>query len=174
MKLPRADAILKNQPEEVQEEIFALFRSEDGQTRTLQEVHGRLPEYGINISLSAFASWRSWYALERRMDAAKARSEQARLTLLTQDPNMDPEKLEAVAQMVFTAETLDQGDLAGYVRLAELRLKAKALEHDSRKLKLLEARAEEAKKLLTDASAAARGGLTEETLQRMEEAARLL
>lgn len=146
MKEPRADAKLKTLPEESQAAIFALFTATpDREPMTLEDACGWVyAQKGISVSLDTLSRWRSWYALRARMDAAKAKAEQARLEMLTQNPDMSPERLEEVAQMVFTAETLEGGDIKNYVALATLRLNQRRTEMDERKLKLLEAKAAQA------------------------------
>lgn len=173
---PRSDAKLKNLPEDAQAELFALFTaSELRPAMSLEQVQAEVPlRHGFTVSLDTLSRWRSWYSLRSRMDAAKAKAEQARLAMLTSDPDMTPDKLEAVAQMVFTAETLENGDVQSYVALAKLRLKAQEVEIIQRRIKILEDKASEAKAKLEAATSAARGGLTEETLKRIEEAANLL
>lgn len=178
MKQPRADAKLKTLPEEEQAELFALFTANELRPAlTLEQVQAEVPlRYGFTVSMGSLSSWRSWWALRSRMEAAKARAEQARLELLAQSPDMDPAKLEAVAQMVFTAETLEGGDVKSYVALAKLRLDKAKVDLDSRRIVLLEQAAREAKEKLQAvlSGAQSKGGLTEETLKRIEEAANLL
>ena len=176
MKEPRADAKIKTLPEETQAGLYRLFSAEGGRAAmTLEEVRGVLAsQHGLSVSLASLSEWRSWYGMRARMEAAKARAEQARLELLSSNPDMSPEKLEQAAQMVFTAEVLEQGDVKGYVALRSLRLKEMEVEHAGRKLRLLEERASQAKASLEQAATAAKGGLTEETLKRIEEAANLL
>ena len=137
---------MKTLPEDVQEGLFRLFTAtEDRPAMTLEEVTGVVAtRCGLSVSLDTLSRWRSWYSLRSRMEAAKAKAEQARLEMLTQNPDMSPERLEEVAQMVFTAETLEGGDIKNYVALATLRLNQRRTEMDERKLKLLEAKAAQA------------------------------
>ena len=150
----RSDAKLKNLPEADQAALFALFTAtEIRPAMSLEQVQGEVPlRHGFTVSLDTLSRWRSWYALRSRMDAAKAKAEQARLAMLTSDPDMTPDKLEAVAQMVFTAETLEDGDVKSYVALAKLRLKSQEVELIQRRVRLLEDKAAEAKAKLAAAS----------------------
>jgi len=143
---------------------------------TLEEAQGEIPlRWGFTVSISVLSEWRSWYALRRRMDAARERADQTRLALL-QDASLRPDEIERVAQAVFTAETLEAGNVKGYVALARLRLQGQKVDIDRRKIALLEAAAAEAKEklLALTATAKTKGGLTPETLAEIEAAAGLL
>ena len=146
MKQPRADAKIKTLPEETQAGLFRLFSAEGGRdAMTLEEVRGVLAsQHGLSVSLASLSEWRSWYGLRARMDAAKCRAEQARLERLSKNPDMSPEKLEAVAQMVFTAETLEGGDIKNYVALATLRLNERRTRLEERRVAVLEMKAAQA------------------------------
>lgn len=175
---PRADAKLKNLPDADQEALWEYLHPSDPEERrrTLGEAQSEVPlRHGFTVSLASLSEWRSWWALRRRMNAARERAEQTRLELL-KDASLRPDEIEKVAQAVFTAETLEAGNVKGYVALANLRLKGRQLDHDARKLALLEAAAAEAKERLLAATATAKskGGLTPETLAEIEAAAGLL
>jgi hypothetical protein len=175
---PRADAKLKNLPDEAQEALWEYLHPADPEERrrTLAEAQSEVPlRHGFTVSLGSLSEWRSWYALRRRMNAARERADQTRIELL-KDASLRPDEIEKVAQAVFTAETLEAGNVKGYVALAQLRLKARQLDHDARKLALLEAAAAEAKEklLALTATAKTKGGLTPETLAEIEAAAGLL
>lgn len=85
------------------------------------------------------------------MSAAAERAAQVRLEL-AKDSSITPDDLERIAQTVFTAETLEGGDIKSYVALAKLNLQRRSLELDTRKLAILEAKAaqaDQAKDILT-------------------------
>jgi len=145
-KKPRADSKLKNLPENIQEGMWLLLHPSDPETKayTLEDLGGHVfDSHGISVGLSTLSEWRAWYSLKRRMEAAAERADQARLEL-AKDPNISPEDIERVAQTVFTAETLQSGDVESYVKLAALGLKRRALDQDERKLRILEAKAKQA------------------------------
>lgn len=134
-KIPRADAVLKNLPDEEQAEIFSWFKAtDDRKAMTLEQALAALAARGISVSLSSLSEWRSWYSLARRMERYKARAEQARMEYLLANPDATQDRLDEVAQMVFTAEAIDTGDRSGYVEIATLRLKARAAAQAERKL----------------------------------------
>ncbi len=174
----RSDATLKNLPPE-ELEVMWRFRNptEGGKKLSLEEVLLEVPlRYGFAVSsLSTVSEFYSWLRLKRRMDAAADTAAQVRLEL-AKDPDVSPDDLEAIAQKVFTAEALEGGDIKGFVALAKLKLAARALDHDARKLRMLEDSNAAAKKALADATTRAKagGGISEETLRELEEAAKLL
>ena len=117
-----------------------MLNPSDAETQayTLEDLGGEIfDKHQISVGLATLSEWRSWYALKRRMEMAAERADQARLEL-AKDPSITPADIERVAQTVFTAETLQAGDVLGYVRLAKLRLHSRALDQDERKLKILE------------------------------------
>lgn len=147
-KETRADAKLKNLPPEALEELWRFRNPEEGGEKlTLEAIAVEIPlRYGFTVAVSTLSEFYCWLRFKRRMDGAADRAMQAKMEL-AKDPNATPEDLERAAQIVFTAETLEAGNVKGYVQLAKLGLQRKALEIDSRKLKLLEekaARADEA------------------------------
>lgn len=177
-KKPRADSKLKNLPDTEQEALWLLMHPTDPDTPawTLEAVAADvLSRLGFHIAISSLSEWRSWYALRRRMDAASARANQTAIEL-ARNSDLTPEDIERVAQTVFTAETLEAGNVKGYVALAKLRLASRALDMDARRLSILEAKAAEAKAKLEALTTAAKskGGLSPETLAVIEEAAGLL
>lgn len=123
-KKPRADSKLKNLPENIQEGFWLLLHPSDAETPayTLEDLGGEIfDKHQISVGLSTLSEWRSWYALKRRMEQAAERADQARLEL-AKSGEFTPEDIERVAQTVFTAETLQAGDVEAYVKLAKLNL----------------------------------------------------
>jgi len=178
IKKPRADSKLKNLPDSDQEGIWQLMHPADPETKawTLDAVAVHIQEhYQFSVALSTLSEWHSWYALKQRMEMAAQRANQTSIEL-AKNSDLTPEDIDRVAQTVFTAETLQQGDVTGYVQLAKLRLQTRALDQDARRIKILEERAADAKQMLLAATSAAKsqGGLSPETLKQIEEAAGLL
>jgi hypothetical protein len=172
----RSDAKLKNLPREVRDHLWR-FRNpeEDGEKVRFIDILLYLKGKGIESSLGALSEFFAWERAERRMEGARARAEQAR-TLLAADPNATPEDVARVGQMVFTSEMVDAGNVKAFVALEKLRMQQQALDHDRRRITLLEANAAQAKAKLDALATAAKsgGGLTPETLRQIEEAAGLL
>ncbi len=115
---------IKSLPDADQETLWLLMHPSDDTVTPytveacmfyLQEEHGR------SVASSTFYEWHAWYQFKLRMDSAAERAEQARLEL-AKDPRLTPEDLDRAAQTVFTAETLQNRDVKGYVALAKLGL----------------------------------------------------
>jgi len=146
LKKPRADAKLKNLPHADQETLWLLMHPTDKDTPayTLEACACHIMlEHGFEPSLSSLSEWRSWFALARRMEAAAQRANQTAIEL-ARNSDLTPQDIERVAQTVFTAETLEAGNVKGYVALAKLRLEFQKLELDQQKFRLLEAKAAQA------------------------------
>jgi hypothetical protein len=124
IKKPRADSKLKNLPEAEMEAIWLLMHPADTETQawTLDAVAVHVQDtYRFSVALSTLSEWHAWYALKRRMEMAAQRANQTSIEL-ARNSDLSPEDIERVAQTVFTAETLERGDVGGYVQLAKLRL----------------------------------------------------
>lgn len=175
---PRADAVLQNMPAETLDELWSLRHpvAEGDRVWKLAEIAAWLPErFGFSLSVQTVSNFYQWLELKRRMDGAAERAAQARLEL-ARDPSISPEDLERVAQTVFTAETLESGDVKAYVAMARLGLARRSLDLDARRIAMLEAAARQAKEKLEALASNAKdkGGITPETLAQIEEAAGLL
>lgn len=177
MKKPRADSKLKNLADADQEDLWTLLHPSDSTVEpcTLEAVSAYAKTtYGFAPALSSLSEWHSWYGLKRRMEAAAERATQVRMEL-AKDSSITPDDLERIAQTIFTAETLEDKDIKNYVALATLRLKGRQIDHDERRIKILETKA----KRLDDLEAKAKeirsaGGLTAEMLDMLEKQLKLL
>jgi len=131
----RSDAKLKNLSAEALEDLWRFRNPEEGGEKlTLEAIAVEIPlRWGFTVSLSTLSEFYSWLRLKRRMDSAAERAQQARLEL-AKDPSITPEDLERVAQTVFTAESIEAGNIKGYVSLAKLRLQAEKHELERAKL----------------------------------------
>ncbi|RYD19905.1 MAG: hypothetical protein EOP88_17100 [Verrucomicrobiaceae bacterium] len=132
-----SNSVLKNLPREDQEVLWELYHPSDKDTPAYSveqclvhvlEQHGKLVK-----SPDTFYKWHDWYSLERRLDSAAERAEQARLEL-AKDPTITPEDLDRVAQTVFMAESLQSGNAKVYVALAKLNLAKNKQQLDRDKL----------------------------------------
>lgn len=149
----RADAKLKNLPPEALEDLWLMRNpGEDGEKLTMEAIAVAVPSlYGFSVSVSTLSEFYKWLRLKRRMEAATLRAEQARYALAS-DPNMTPADLARVGQMVFTAETIEDGNVKAYVELVKLQLQAAKQDIEIRKIRILEekaAMADAAKDVLT-------------------------
>ena len=172
----RTDAKLKGLPRATRDELWRMRHpEEDGEKVKYVDILVWLKDQGIDSSLAALSEFYAWERQERRMEAARQRAEQAR-TMLAADPDATPEAIARVGQMVFSAEVVDAGNVRAFVALEKLRLQQMQLDHDNRRIAMLEERQRAAKQKLEAATSAAKagGGLTPETLAAIEEAANLL
>lgn len=165
----RADAKLKNLPPEILEELWRLRNpaDEDEKKFTFVEVLVWLKGHGIDSSLGALSEFYSWLRLKRRIEAAAERATQVRMEL-AKDSTITPDDLERIAQTVFTAETIEGGDVEAFVKLATLRLNRQRVDQDERKLKLLEAKAAFYDAVKEKAKNAGSGGVTAEQMEEIE------
>ncbi|HSI13395.1 MAG TPA: hypothetical protein VK961_15195 [Chthoniobacter sp.] len=134
----RSDATLKTLPEVVQEQLFALLRTE-----SYANVRVAVREkWDVETSAAALSEFFRWYPTTRRLEAAQSTADQVEKTLRTLgDVNLDDAKIQKAVQAVFEAEALRKGDSETYIGLANIRLKREAGARDDRRIKLLEKRA---------------------------------
>ena len=172
----RSDAKLKNLPPQALEDLWR-FRNpeEDGEKLTLEAVAVQVQDlYGFSCSLSSLSEFYKWMRLKKRMDSAAERASQARLAL-AKDPGMTPDMLARVGQMVFTAETIEDGNVKAYVELVKLQLQAAKQDLELRKLKIIEAKAAQLDELQAKAKEIKQGGgLSAETLEMLEKQLKIL
>lgn len=174
-KQPRPDAKLKNLPEADQEALWDWLHPSDPDAKrmTLDEAQAEVPlRWGFTVSRSSLSEWRAWYALRRRMNAARERAEQTRLELIA-DGTLTPDAIEKAAQTVFTAESLDGGNVKAFVALAKLNLARRKLDQDERRIALLEKKAS-AYDELKKAAESREGGVTAEDMAEIERRLKLM
>jgi hypothetical protein len=165
----RADAKLKNLPEQALEDLWR-FRNpeEDGEKLTLEAVAVQVQDtHGFSVSLSTLSEFFKWLRLKKRMQGARDRAEQARYAL-AKDPTMTPDDIAKVGQMVFTAETIEDGNVKAYVELQKLRLQAAKQEMELRKVVMLEKKAAFYDAIKEKANESGTGGVTAEQMEEIE------
>lgn len=171
----RTDAKLKNLPEEDLEQLWQWrYPPEGGEKLSYSQILEELPaRFGISSSLASLSEFYSWLRLRKRMERTRSRVAQAQEALKREDPSASAEDLERLGQMVFTAESIEGGDIKAFVALLRVRNQARALEHDERRISLLERKAEfheEVKK----AAANREGGVTAEEMAEIERRLKIL
>lgn len=146
----RADAILKNLPAEALEDLWRMRHPEEGgEVMTLEAICVEIPRlYNVSCSMGALSNFYKWLRLKRRMEEAKSRSQQV-VEELAREGSMSAEELMEAGQMVFASETLDNGNVKAFVQLLKVRNDSKRLEQESRRIALLERKAELADKAKT-------------------------
>lgn len=173
-----ANAKIKNLAEDDQETLWLLLHPTDSTVPayTLEAALVHLQEeHGVECALSTLSEWHSWYALRKRMENAQARADQAKLEWLRENPEASPDELEKLGQMVFTAESIEGGNIKGFVALMRERSRRKALEIDAQKLAILQRKADRLDELEAKAKEIKTGGgLSPETLEVIEKQLKLL
>lgn len=137
---PRIDAKLKNLPKDALEDLWRFRNPEEGGKKlSFEEILVEIPlRYGVTSSLGALSEFYAWLKLKRRMESAAERAEQVRIEL-AKDNTINAEDVERVAQMVFTSESLEAGNVKAFVALAKLRIAQKQVAQDERRIAMLEA-----------------------------------
>lgn len=153
----RADAKLKNLPEGKLDELWLMRHPLDGgKKKTYAQIKVLLPkQFGLTASSSTLSDFYAWLKQKRRTEAARMRAEQAKRQLLEQNPDAAPEELERLGQMIFTSETVEDGDIKGFVALLKASNTRRKLEIEERRVKLLEekaAKADQAEGIIQDDS----------------------
>lgn len=178
MRKTHANAKIKLLPEDAQETLWLLLHPTDKDTPpyTLEAALVHLKdEHQVECALSTLSEWHSWYQLRKRTENAQARADQAKLEWLKENPSASPDELERLGQMVFTAESIEGGNIKGFVALMRERSRRKALEIDSQKLAILQRKADRLDQLEAKAKEIKKaGGLTPEMLELIEKQLKLL
>ena len=144
-KKPRSDSKLKNLPQEEQEALWELrttpqvpldVEEPEGAMRpfTQRELQVEIPlRHGFTVSAGSLSEWESWFQLKQDFAHSVRRAEEAKLQYLAANPDATPEALMAVGQMIFTNKSMQEGDVAAFVKLSTLMERRKAREFDEKK-----------------------------------------
>ena len=110
-KLIRADAKLKNLPEETLQDLWRLRHPEEGgEVITLEAIAVYVQrELGISIALSSLSSFYVWLDVRRRMEAQANLAEQLKYEL-AKNPEVSEETIKRAGQKLFMAEGILQKD----------------------------------------------------------------
>lgn len=163
MKKVRPEAKIKTLPDEVQATLWELLHVPmEGKEKPMTYVEARawlLQEHEVQTSNGALSDWFSWYGLRLRTERKKAVIDEAIAELAKSDPNKTLEELQAFGQVLFTSESIENGDGKTFTEVwrasekaltrkqakeqAELdrQLRERALELDARKVAILEKKA---------------------------------
>lgn len=137
MKQPRADAKLKNLPEEAQEALWRLRHPSEGEDRkplTMEELQCEVPlRYGFTVSLGSLSEWHNWYALKQEMNNAQARAEQLRAQM-AQSGSFTAEQIERAGQVYFMSQAVGASDPKTFFLMAKIGQNREQLSLDRDKL----------------------------------------
>jgi hypothetical protein len=172
MKKPRGDSRLKTSPPDVQRQVWDIL-----QTRTyraaVSEVEKQLK---LKTSATALGEFFKWYPLSSTLERAKDFGEILKRKLEAGGVDLDDDTISKAAQVAFEVQAIEDRNQAAYVQLRRIRQTDEKIRADERRIVLLEEKHAAVKRQLEAAigKAKSKGGLTEETLKAIEEAAAIL
>jgi hypothetical protein len=169
----RADAKLKTLPESRQTQLAAWLRVHpQKKVRELVKT-----EWGLDTSGAALTHFYSWWHGRRRLEETASFVEGLKRDLASLPGlQLSERQVSEAGQLVFEALALKQGDPRLFMGLRRLRLSADAQQIDLKRLEQT-IRAYEEKQAAAKAAletVTAKGGLTPETLAKVQEALSLL
>jgi hypothetical protein len=118
-KKVRADAVLKNLPEERQAEIF-----ESLQTKSLAAVRKELREDGLQAGTRALSEFRSWYALRASLKEAESDTENLLELIKADAPELPEARLASIGNALFNLQAIKQQDPKLFLAFQTARHKA--------------------------------------------------
>lgn len=128
---PKSNALLKNLPEERQEQIYGWCNKANdvdaegdpiAGTGGLAFAQAQLAEDGIKVSLTTLSEFARWYALRLTFQRAETQAQEVERMLRSEFPQATPEKIALAGQLVFTMQASNAGDAKTFVALEQLRL----------------------------------------------------
>jgi hypothetical protein len=149
-KKTRSDSILGTLPEDRQAEI-----AEHARSHSLADTVAWLASYGIRISRSSLSDWLSAWVLRTQFRIAEQDTLQFMELLQRRQPNMPESEMQSWASEYFQMQAIKKDDPETFLafatarhkaRMDDLKLKQKevSLQHDERRIKLLEQKAAQA------------------------------
>ncbi|MFU8894015.1 MAG: hypothetical protein ACNA8L_10340 [Luteolibacter sp.] len=174
MKKPRSDSKLDSLPES---RVLELRDGLLGGWKYDEALSWLAAECGVSSSLAALSGFYRRHCapvVKSRLQLASLKAEA--IGEMAGSTDWDTASIERLRQMVFEFMASPDSDMEATERMFRLLLKRKDQELAERQIKMREEAAAEAKaKLeLATAKAKAKGGISEETLKELEEAAKLL
>jgi hypothetical protein len=164
----RADAKLKALPEERQAEIveYAL-------THTQVNTCEWLRQGGLSVNIKTLREFLCFQQIQQQMALNECTVKTMIGELAKKQPTQTPEQLEQIGQAFFTKMAMEQKDQRGWFLTQELALKKGKLELDWQKYRdQVEERRAAMERTLQAAKSS--GGLTPETLEKIERELKLL
>jgi hypothetical protein len=175
---PNSQSVLKNLTAERQEEIFQRMtvNTAEWPDTSYRAVRRWLKDDGLVTSEAALSEFYSWYALRQQLKRNESTVETMLADLKKFKPELTAEEMDRAGQLFFTALAIQEKDSLTFSRIRADKRGVRAQELESRKIALLEKKAaayDRAQAALTDAKNS-KGGITPETLKRIETELRLL
>lgn len=186
MKSPRADAKLKNLPEEIRADLYArVTEPQDdriceehplGRPWTLDEARDwLLRTHEVSAGMTALSEWRAWEKMRRELQRTESEVRELQDYLAANAEGLSAEDVMEIGNLMFINRSTRDGDAKTYKAIADIILRRGALAIDRRKIALLEekaARLEAAEEKAKELKAG--GGLSPETLEVIEKQLKLL
>lgn len=185
MSKPRSDSPLKNLSEERQEQIIEWCNAPktDACVGGYKFAKQQLADDGIKVSEGALSEFYSWWHLRRDFTQAEHQTEDIVELIKRLDPKLTAEQLETAGQLIFTQRAIAARNSEEFREMEKLRLaketartrgrqEERRLEIAERRVALLEENQSKAKAELQ--KVVAKGGLSKDTLETIEQAAKLL
>lgn len=163
----RSDSPLKTLPAQRQEAIADYARD-----HSLEEAVAWLRADGLKTSRSAVSEFLSWHGLRSQLNRNESTVEQMLAQLKSTAPELTSEDLDRAGQMFFTALAIEQRDSMAWKRAQDIRVKDRLISVAERRVTVLEEKIHNAQALIE--SAKTEGGLTPETLAKIERELKLL
>jgi hypothetical protein len=173
-KKPRKDSKLDTMPESRVMELRDKLLANEGYKEILDWL---ALECGVSSTLSALSAFYKRHCAPLREDQRKLAAVKAEAIIDGSGrTDWNSATMELVKQVSFEIMSGQQVDTKTAEKFIKLILKADAQDVDKRKLAMLEEKSSSAKAALEAATAKAKagGGISEETLKELEEAAKLL
>jgi hypothetical protein len=133
VKKPRADSRLKTLPQERRREIFELC-----QHTPLKEVVVQLKAQGVATSITALSEFWSWYQLYSQHQQMEEDTKTLVDFLKVQGLKLTDAELDAYGQKVFSTMALRAANAKEWIAIRKLAIESQSLEHDRRRIELLE------------------------------------
>ncbi len=144
---PRSDSVLKTLHPQRQRQLWDWL-----QGTSYAEARARVKtEWDITTSESALSEFYAWYPFTKQLEEFKSLAAQVRADLeANPDLNLDSEAVSKAGQAIFENMAARAMDSKLFIELRKLRQKDRDQEAVERRLKILEKREEQAKKIVGD------------------------
>lgn len=127
----------------------------------------------VTCAVSTLSDYYKWARRRKRIKDARQSAEEAKVELLTKEPDTSEEQLERYGQLVFMNEAIETLDAKTFGMLKRLKIAEIKVENDSRKIALLERKAEFADEV-KKAAENREGGVTAEEMEEIERRLKLM
>lgn len=171
---PHSNSILKSLPQGKRKEIFERFLNPD---MHYSELLYQLKAEGIECSKSTLYEFRSWYeAMRPILEANDFAQKFMEAIAADKSLSLDVSQINTIAQAAFEMQAVQQQDAKLFADLQRLRVQQDNASNQRRRLEQQLREYADKMKSAKDAleGVKSRGGLTQETLAQIEEAAKLL